>query len=148
MFHFSPRLFFRCIFSVVVLAVFLGNAAAEIQPASGMTNEEAQTFFNKVKAANAARDARAMAKLVAFPLTLNGKKSIKTESAFITRYNEIFNANVIKTVEQQKYETLFSNYQGAMFGDGQVWFSALCDQRACETYKLRIIAINNRAVSR
>ena len=144
----SVRSFTKCTFSLVVLIVSLGNAVAEIHAASGMTNAEAQTFFNKVKAANATRDARAMAKLVAFPLTVNGKTNVKTASAFIARYSEIFNANVIKAIEQQQYETVFSNYQGAMFGNGQVWFAALCDQQTCDTHKLRIVAINNRAVTR
>ncbi len=146
--YLSARSFAKFTLGLVMLAFLHGNASAEIHPKSGMTNEEAQSFFNKIKAANAAGDARAMAKLVAFPLTVNGKASVKTEIIFIARYNEIFNTTVRKAVEQQQYETLFSNYKGAMFGQGRVWFSALCDQRTCEAYKLRIVAINNMDISR
>ncbi len=148
MHYLSPCLVTKCAFGFVTLIFLLGNASAEIHARSGMTNAEAKTFFNYVKAANAAGDARAMAKLVSFPLTVNGKKNIKTAAVFIARYSEIFNANVRKAVERQQFETLFSNYQGAMFGDGQVWFTALCDQRTCDTYKLRIVAVNNKRFTR
>jgi hypothetical protein len=144
--YLSRRSLIQCTLCLITLVGLLGNAFAEINKTAGIPDAEAESFFNKVKVANATRDAQAMAKLAAFPLTVDGKKSIKNASAFIARYSEIFNADVVKAVEEQKFETLFSNYQGVMFGNGQLWFAAVCDQRTCKKHKVRIVAINSKGV--
>jgi hypothetical protein len=110
---------------------------------TGLSDAEVKAFFEKVKAASAAQDARAMAKLVKFPLRVNGKMSVKSSRRLIARYSNVFNNVVTQAIETQRYETLFSNYQGVMMGDGQVWFNKVCRQKACTSYATRIIAVNN-----
>lgn len=67
---------------------------------------------------------------IRFPL-----KNYKTAEAFKKAYPQVFNATMKKMVEEQRLDRLFRNYQGAMFGSGEIWFSVFP-----EGYK--IIAIN------
>jgi hypothetical protein len=84
-----------------------------------------------------------MAKLVKFPLRLNGKKKVRSSRRLIARYDKVFNDVVTKAIEGQRYETLFSNYQGVMIGDGQIWFKKVCRTSECTAQAPRIISVNN-----
>lgn len=67
---------------------------------------------------------------VSFPL-----KTWKTPEAFRKAYPEIFNAEMKTVVDTQRLDRIFRNYQGAMLGNGEIWFSVIKGE-----YK--IIAIN------
>lgn len=67
---------------------------------------------------------------IRFPL-----KKYKTADAFRQQYNKIFDASLKAVVDTQRLDRIFRNYQGAMLGNGEIWFSSFP-----EGY--RIIAIN------
>lgn len=67
---------------------------------------------------------------IRFPL-----KTYKTPEAFKKAYPKIFDASMKMMVDTQRLDRIFRNYQGAMLGNGEIWFSVIKDQ-----YK--IIAIN------
>ena len=60
---------------------------------------------------------------------------------FVAAYPTLFTPNITGAISNQKYEDLFVNYQGAMFGAGQLWVSGICKTDACEAVDWRIITI-------
>jgi hypothetical protein len=110
---------------------------------TGLTDAEVRKFFTELQRAASTRDVRGMAALTKFPLRVNGKVSVKNRREFIVNYRKIIKKRVRLAVEKQRYETLFSNYQGVMIGDGELWFARVCDQPACTTQSPRIVAVNN-----
>lgn len=67
---------------------------------------------------------------IRFPL-----KSYKTPETFKKEYPKIFDANMKMMVDTQRLDRISRNYQGAMLGNGEIWFSVIDG-----AYK--IIAIN------
>lgn len=67
---------------------------------------------------------------IRFPL-----KNYKTADAFKKAYPNVFDDQLKKVVETQRLDRISRNYQGAMLGSGEIWFSVFP-----EGYK--IIAIN------
>lgn len=67
---------------------------------------------------------------IRFPL-----KNYKTPEAFRKAYPKVFDDSLKNVVETQRLDRIWRNYQGAMIGSGQIWFSPVP-----EGY--RIIAIN------
>ena len=59
------------------------------------------------------------------------------------QFDTLFNKKVVDAVTGQTYETLFVNGDGIMFGTGELWITGVCDDEACETPFVTIIAINN-----
>lgn len=67
---------------------------------------------------------------VKFPLA-----HYKTAAELKAKYSEVFDSTMKAVVIQQPLNEIFRNYQGAMLGNGQLWWNELDGQ-------YRIIAIN------
>ena len=92
------------------------------------------------------KDAKAVAALVNYPISvkISGKDTeIKSEKDFVTHYDAIITPKIAKVVEDQKYEDLFVNYQGIMFGDGQVWINGICKDSACKAFDAKVVTIQD-----
>jgi hypothetical protein len=68
---------------------------------------------------------------ISFPL-----KKYKTADQFKKQYASIFDKQLKDIVEDQRLDRIWRNYQGAMIGDGKIWFSVVPGKG------YRIIAIN------
>jgi hypothetical protein len=68
---------------------------------------------------------------ISYPL-----KQYKTPEQFRQQYASIFDQRMKDIVAQQRLDRIFRNYQGAMLGNGAIWFSVI-DKKG-----YRIIAIN------
>ena len=94
-------------------------------------------------------DAPAVAALVSYPIDVNPHTKqvlhIRTPDAFIAQYDSIVTPHIADVVQKQKYEDLFVNYQGAMFGSGEVWIAGICKDKACNQTDIRIRTIQNAA---
>lgn len=105
-------------------------------------------FVTNLQQAVAKHDAAGVAALVHYPLAvkLRGKPAIiRTPQSFIADYDRILTPEIAAAVEKQKYEDLFVNYQGAMFGNGQVWIAAICRDKACKQSDIKIRTIQSTA---
>jgi hypothetical protein len=94
----------------------------------------------------AAHDVTAVADLVRYPISvsINGRKTmIRNAKAFIANYSAIMTPDIVATVKSQKYEDLFVNYQGVMFGRGQIWVNGVCKDKACKTQDVKVITIQH-----
>ena len=96
----------------------------------------------------AAHDAAAVAKLVSYPIrvSVNGRKTtIRDARAFVARYDAIITPDIAAAVRNQKYEDLFVNSHGVMFGNGQVWINGICKDRDCKAQDVKVITIQHAA---
>jgi hypothetical protein len=105
--------------------------------------------FTQLQQAVAKHDAAAVAALVNYPITINPRTNkamrVRTPQAFIAGYDKIITPHICKVVEDQKYEQLFVNYQGAMFGSGEVWIAGICKDKACKQSDIKVKTIQNAA---
>jgi hypothetical protein len=99
-----------------------------------------------------AKDARAeIAAMVSYPLVtrIAGRKVTVTNSAeFLQHFAQLLPPKALAVVRAQTYATLFANAQGVMIGSGEVWFSGVCADTACNSRTVRITAINPPAPER
>ncbi len=127
-------------------AAFAGTTEAVDQAITDNLGDPAgfHEAFDAIQQAVNDDDAAALADWVAFPINVRlGDKavSLKDAEAFVAAYPELFTDNIKAAITGQNYEDLFVNYQGAMFGAGQLWISGICKTDACETVDVRIITI-------
>jgi hypothetical protein len=86
---------------------------------------KARSFLAKLKSAVTRGDQKAVASIVRYPLRLSvgGRETTVRDSAeFLRKYEQIFQPRVAAAILDQDPECLFGNWQGAMVGDGEVWF--------------------------
>jgi uncharacterized protein YyaL (SSP411 family) len=92
-------------------------------------------------------DAAAVAAIVSYPITINPHKPnaviIRTPKSFVDRYDRIITPHIADVIENQKYEALFVNDQGAMLGDGEVWIAGICRDKTCQQTDIKIRTIQN-----
>jgi len=104
----------------------------------------ARAFLDRLKQILASGDRQTFASLVSYPFSLydNGKvtTTYPDATAFLKDYDQIVTQNVLDAISQAEYADLFVNYQGAMIGNGQVWFYGYGDDGS--TGQILISAIN------
>lgn len=77
--------------------------------------------------------------MILYPIRVqidNQKVIIRDKEDFDENYDYIFNSTVVSAIKNVDYNDLYSNYQGIMIGNGEVWMSKVEDE-------MKIIAINN-----
>jgi hypothetical protein len=91
-------------------------------------------------------DAAGVATLLRYPFasTINGKEvTMKIPSDFISNYDSIVTPSVAEVIKNQRYEDLFVNFKGVMFGKGELWIAAICRDKSCGASDMRIITIQS-----
>jgi hypothetical protein len=96
---------------------------------NGIAPQAAKDFVAKMRSAANKTDRSALVALVRFPFTTydNGRPKVTYHrpQELLRDFNWVFTAKVLKAMRQAEYSRLFVNAQGAMIGNGEVWF----DQR-------------------
>jgi len=128
---------------LAVFALVTTFAQAESTGPDGMTHAQLSEFLKSLQTAVANDDAASVAKLSRFPLRVNlpNKKTLQAQQ-FITQYPKLITAKVKTAVLAQTAETLFRNSNGAMIGNGEIWFSGICLNKQCTKQTTKIISIN------
>jgi len=106
--------------------------------------KKSRAFLADLQQAVSSGNRSKVAAMVSYPLLVihGGRRThVKTKAAFLSSYGTIFDEHVRKAVAQQTSKCLFGNYQGAMIGNGELWFS----EQANGTMK--IISVNPSAGS-
>ena len=135
--------------SAAALPALAGDSATNgaIDEAFG-EHAKFEAVIVSLQKAVAAHDAAAVARLVSYPIrvSVNGRKTtIRDAKAFVARYDAIITPDIAAAVRDQKYEDLFVNSQGVMFGNGQVWINGVCKDRACKAQDAKVITIQHTA---
>jgi len=89
-----------------------------------------KTFMIKFKRWVAEDDVESISKLIRLPI-----KEINSKAEFKNNYSRIFTPEMKEAIASQRLDRIFRNDQGAMIGNGDVWF-----QQIGRDYK--IIALN------
>jgi len=91
-------------------------------------------------------DSDALAEWVQFPINVqigDAVRTLKNADDFDAAYPDVFTPEIKSAITDQRYEDLHVTYQGAMFGDGQLWISGICKSDACDDVDVRIITIQD-----
>jgi len=121
--------------------------AAPSQMQSKMVADQGYpAFLSRLQSAFKANNRRAVIGVISYPLRVNsgGSSQLYRDAASVQRdFDRIFTAKVRKAVMKQRADNLFVRDQGAMVGDGELWFSETCANVACSPPgPVRIIAVN------
>ena len=103
-----------------------------------------KAMITRFQEAVRAHDAKAVAALVAYPITVTiaGQKTeIPTAADFISHYDAIVTPMIAAGIADQSYDDLFVNWRGVMFGSGEAWINGICRDSSCDKVDIRIIAI-------
>ncbi|MFF2907915.1 hypothetical protein [Paenibacillus sp. NPDC057934] len=90
--------------------------------------KEFTTFLAKLQKAVSESKSKEVAELMSYPLNVNksGKTfPIYTKEEFVQKYDRIMTANVRAKLLAQKPDQAFSNSNGIMIGDGELWISKI-----------------------
>lgn len=138
---------------VAVAALFLATPAfaqtvdevnARIDAILG-PHEIYQTAIETIQKAVAEHDVAAIAGYIPFGENIfvnGGEEIIADEADLEARFDELFNARVVDSVVNQRYEDLLVKDDGIMFGRGELWINGVCVDDTCEDVFVNITAIN------
>lgn len=137
------------ILRALILTIFLIPAAAQAADrfeVAGLDQTRAEQFLANLQKAVAQEDKVAVSKMVSYPIDvhIHGKsKEIGKSATLVENYAAIMTDKVTAAIKDQKPGDLFVNAQGVMIGDGEIWYTAVCQDAACDQAPVQIIAINN-----
>jgi hypothetical protein len=137
------------------LALFVGLSLPALAQSPEEMNARVDTLFGEHETLVAAfdgltaavrdGDAETVAAFVKYPftVTVGGRKLVlKSEQEFVADYDAIITPEIAKVVGGQDYGALFANSNGVMFGNGEMWLTAVCTDKACSSSYWMISAIN------
>jgi hypothetical protein len=104
--------------------------------------------FDAIQKAVAADDKAGFAAWVSYPIavTADGEEMKLSDAAqFEEHYDNILTDEIKNVITTQKWADLLVNYQGIMFGNGQVWINGICKDDKCAEFDARIITIQSTA---
>ncbi|RSL15511.1 hypothetical protein EDE15_1001 [Edaphobacter aggregans] len=142
---------------IVLICVLVSPALAQNTPADPKNVDQSidtllgdhtkvRQLVTDLQQAVAKHDAVAVAALVHYPIRvkLHGKPTyLNNAKAFVKNYDHIITPDIVAVIQNQKYEDLFVNYQGAMFGEGEVWITGFCIDNACKPPDIKVGTIQS-----
>jgi hypothetical protein len=103
-------------------------------------------FLSRLQIAVRENDRGAVIKMIQFPLRVNsgGKSRLYRDARSVRRdFDQIFTSRVKQAIAEQRFDGLFVRDQGAMIGNGELWFDQMCSNTACSPPgPVRIRAVN------
>ncbi|MBA0436648.1 hypothetical protein D7Y55_18985 [Stenotrophomonas maltophilia] len=114
-----------------------GDARARIESVLGDAAQY-EKVFNAFKTAVVGGDRAAVVEEVRFPLNIAGGKKITGPGEFQRNYEKIITPAVVKAMSGQDFGKVFVNQQGVMIGDGQVWLTGECLDKACARTEVKV----------
>lgn len=105
---------------------------------------EYRQVFDRLQQAVESDDRAEVASLVVYPLEvrIGGKpRKIANAKAFVDAWDGIMVTQVKDVITRQRYRDVFVNWQGVMFGDGQVWINGICQDKDCKKVNVGVTAI-------
>jgi hypothetical protein len=103
-------------------------------------------FLQRLQSAVHSNDHRRIIGLISFPLRVNaagGARTYRDAKSVERDFDRIFTPRVKRAITRQRPDKLFVRDQGAMIGDGEVWFDHTCPNASCSPLgPVRIRAIN------
>ena len=88
------------------------------------TTDEVENFMKKTKNSVLTLDSVWLSKNICYPIAVtiqNQEIKIYNENEFLKNFNEIIDSEFRDRIQNLTPVNLFSNYQGAMLGNGEIW---------------------------
>ena len=104
--------------------------------------------FDAIRAAVEAGDAETFASWISYPfrVTVDGEAYVfEGEYGVVDHYESMMTDEIKTAILDQQYRDLLVNAEGVMFGDGQLWLSAICQNEPCDSFDVRIITVQSTA---
>ncbi|MFK8185803.1 MAG: hypothetical protein AB8B99_20695 [Phormidesmis sp.] len=102
------------------------EATARLELAGIEDLQEAEDFLNAMSVAATQGNKEAIANLIHYPFTTydtgEPQKEYESPAEFLTDFDQVVTDSVLTAMKTASYDDLFVNYQGAMIGNGAVWF--------------------------
>lgn len=130
--------------AALLLAASCAKASAQERKygVAGADDDRAvEAFLSELKEAVAKNDRAKVASMVSFPLRLNNdrrKTFVRSRADLLRRYDAVFNRKVKDALARQTAAGLFTNSQGIMVGDGEIWF-----RPEGKDGRLKVVTVNN-----
>lgn len=127
----------------------MAQTADEVAERMTMLFGDAQPFieaFETIQAAVAEGDGPTLAEYIPYgtPIRVDGAEVVlESEYDLYERYDELITPAIAEAVAAQSFDTLFVNADGVMFGNGEMWLSGICSDESCESFEVKIIALNS-----
>lgn len=113
-------------------SVFVNGSIPTSWENAGFSDEKGfKLFLKQVQLWVMDNDKEKLASIITYPL-----KNIKDQQQLIEKYDSVFTKRVKMSFATLHFNQIFRNSQGAMIGDGNVWFRQ-------DGKDFKIIAINN-----
>jgi len=123
----------RCLVPLLILCL---NGAASVEKSKSCQSStvdawgpeqasKARAFLVNLQSVVKAEDKEKLTSMLAYPVNVfegDRKSTIRDRADFLRRYRKILTPRVKKAVIEQSSDCLFGNWQGAMIGDGAIWF--------------------------
>lgn len=127
----KKQLIFICAFLLFISISRFTFAVNRYCDVAGFDDQESvEKFADKFKHAVVNRDKDIVASMILFPAQAIFKDKtiiINTKEEFLKLYDTILDKDLINKISRANTHKMFCNYQGAMIGDGDVWFSKIDD---------------------
>jgi hypothetical protein len=110
-----------------------------------LDDKQAAKFLGSLQEALRENDAKGVARLTAFPLSVTtptASARIADGNSFLQSYKLIFTDSVRAAVLAQKPEGLVPTAKGVMVGSGEVWFGGVCVDTKCSSTRVGVTAVN------
>jgi hypothetical protein len=107
-----------------------------------------RTAFDALQKAIADDDKAGFAAWVSYPIavTADGEEMTIADAAqFEEHYDNILTDAIKTAISEQKWQDLFANYKGVMFGNGQVWLNGICKDDTCAEFDVKVVTIQSTA---
>ena len=126
--------------------VVTGTLVNESKAARAAVADDNAAFLRRLQARIRTNDRAAVAQLVSLPLRVNaagGARTYRDRRSIERDFDKIFTPRVRQAILAQRPNNIFVRDQGAMIGNGEVWFSQTCPNAACNPPgPSRITAVN------
>ena len=135
----------------LIAAPALAQTDADVTAAINANFGDAEPFieaFDAIQAAVEAGDAETFASWISYPfrVTVDGEAYVfEAEDVVVDQYQSMMTDEIKTAILDQQYKDLFVNAEGVMFGDGQLWLSAICQNEPCDIFDVRIITVQSTA---
>lgn len=103
---------------------------------------EVQTFAETIQHNVGEQNWSALSEMISYPITIGDVTFDSAERFASYDIDSLLGDDFYQAVADTDCSNLFANYQGAMFGNGEIWFAQLLDDNM-NSLGLKIIGIHN-----
>ena len=87
-----------------------------------------------------------VAAFVRYPIVVSiegRRRTIRSSAEFVRNYSAIMTPDIVGAIKNQKYQDLFVNAQGIMFGNGEAWINGICLARECRQWVPKVVTLQH-----